>query len=464
MASENPGRPDAVFTHGSTMGHVLRMTATGSIGLMAIFAVDFLSLLYISWLGDEKLTAAVGYASLLLFLLTSVNIGFMIAVTALVARRLGGGDARGARVFAGSGLALMALLAAVLWLLAAFSLSPLLDLLGATGEVKTAAARYLQITLPSNILMALGMGYSGVLRAVGDANRAMYVTLAGGIFTAVVDPLLIFVMGLGIDGAAICVVLSRAVFALVGWHGAVKVHAMVSKPDLRQARTDFRAIVGIAGPAILTNVATPVSGAMVTRIVSDFGAWAVAANAVMDRLVPISFGALFALSASIGPILAQNLGAGQYARMRAALRDAFLFCGAYVVVIWLALILLRVQIAGVFNLSGPAAEGIVLFCLLSGPMWFFIGLVLTANAAFNNLGFPLYSTAFNWGRAIIGGVIPALIGSRLGGYPGVLIGLTVGAIGFGILAVIFSFRTIATLERRGKASVHTAVAPEPARP
>jgi Na+-driven multidrug efflux pump len=308
------------------------------------------------------------------------------------------------------------------------------------------------------------MGYSGVLRAVGDANRSMHVTLAGGVFTAVVDPILIFAMGLGIDGAAICVVLSRAVFALVGWHGAVKVHAMVSKPDLGQARTDFRAILGIAGPAILTNVATPVSGAMVTRIVSDFGAWAVAANAVMDRLVPISFGALFALSASIGPILAQNLGAGQYARMRAALRDAFLFCGVYVVVIWLALILLRAQIAGVFNLSGPAAEGIMLFCVLSGPMWFFIGLVLTANAAFNNLGFPLYSTAFNWGRAIIGGVIPAFIGARLGGYPGVLVGLTVGAVGFGVLAVAFGFRTIAALERRGRASAQTAVAPAPSHP
>ncbi|MGL5116613.1 MAG: MATE family efflux transporter, partial [Beijerinckiaceae bacterium] len=414
--------------------------------------------------GKETLTAAVGYASLLLFILTSVNIGFMIAVTALVARRLGGGDAAGARTFAGSGLALMAALAAVLWIATAFSLSPLLDLLGAEGEVKAAATRYLQITLPSNILMAVGMGYSGVLRAVGDANRSMYVTLAGGIFTAVVDPVLIFVLGLGIDGAALCVFLSRAVFALVGWHGAVKIHGMVSKPDLAQARTDFMAILAIAGPAILTNVATPVSTAAITRIVSDFGPWAVATNAVIDRLVPISFGALFALSASIGPILAQNLGAGQYTRMRDALRDAFLFCGIYVACVWVALILLRFQLASVFNLSGPAADGIMLFCLLSGPMWFFIGLVLTANAAFNNLGFPLYSTGFNWGRAIIGGVIPALIGAKLGGYAGVLIGLTLGAIGFGVLAVVFAFRTIGTLERKGSIRRETAVAPEPARP
>ncbi len=48
------------FVTGSTMRHVVVMTATGAVGLIAIFVVDFLSLLYISWLGDPRLTAAVG--------------------------------------------------------------------------------------------------------------------------------------------------------------------------------------------------------------------------------------------------------------------------------------------------------------------------------------------------------------------------------------------------------------------
>lgn len=452
-----PTTTNAVFTQGSTMGHVLRMTATGSIGLMAIFAVDFLSLLYVSWLGSEKLTAAVGYGSIVLFLLTSVNIGFMIACTALAARHLGAGDPDAARRIAGSGLALMVILAGVLWLLMSLLLSPLLTLLGAEGEVKAVASRYLAITLPSNMLMALGMGFSGVLRAVGDAKRSMYVTLSGGIVTAVIDPILIFTLGLGIDGAALCVVLSRIAFALVGWHGAVSVHKMVDRPRSGAVISDLRPIFAIALPAILTNVATPVGGAMVARIVSEFGPWAVAANAVMDRLIPISFGGLFALSASIGPILAQNLGAGLHDRMRAALRDGFLFCAVYVAVCWVILILLRHQIASIFGLSPAAAEGIVLFCWLSGPMWFFIGLVLTANAAFNNLGFPLYSTVFNWGRAMLGGVVPAFIGAQWGGYPGVLIGLTLGSVIFGVLAYIVSFRTLAGL----KAKAQSAAIKEP---
>jgi hypothetical protein len=52
----------AKFVTGSTMRHVVVMTSTGSIGLMAIFLVDFLNLLYISLLGERELAAAIGYA------------------------------------------------------------------------------------------------------------------------------------------------------------------------------------------------------------------------------------------------------------------------------------------------------------------------------------------------------------------------------------------------------------------
>jgi putative MATE family efflux protein len=445
-----PHKPDAVFTQGSTMGHVVRMTVTGSIGLMAIFLVDFLSLLYVSWLKNEALTASVGYASVILFFLTSANIGFMIAATALTARRLGMGDKEGARQMAGSSMALMVVMAAVLWLVLAPFLKPLLGLLGAEGEVRDVAAAYLQITLPSNMLMALGMGYSGILRAVGDANRSMYVTLAGGLVTAVIDPILIFGLGLGIYGAAVCVVISRAVFALVGWHGAVRVHAMVAKPAAAQVRADAGAIIAIAGPAILTNVATPFSLAVVARIVSPFGPSAIAANAVIDRLTPIAFGALFALSGAVGPILAQNWGAGLFHRMRNILRDSFLFAAIYVLVSWMILVLCRHWIVELFALKGLAAEGVIFFCWISGPMWFFVGLLFTANAAFNNLGFPLYSTAFNWGRATLGTIPFAWAGAQSYGYNGALAGMVIGSIVFGVVAAVMALRTIGILEKRAR--------------
>ena len=63
--SHAPSRPvQAVFTTGPLMRHVAVMTATGSIGLMAVFVVDLLSLLYVSWLGRPEATAGVGFATI----------------------------------------------------------------------------------------------------------------------------------------------------------------------------------------------------------------------------------------------------------------------------------------------------------------------------------------------------------------------------------------------------------------
>ena len=100
-----PAKPQqAVFVSGSTLRHVAVMTTTASIGLVAIFVVDFLSLLYVSRLGRPEATAGVGYATIVLYLMVSINVGLMIAVTALTARALGAGDREGARRIAGSTL------------------------------------------------------------------------------------------------------------------------------------------------------------------------------------------------------------------------------------------------------------------------------------------------------------------------------------------------------------------------
>ncbi len=440
-------RAPAVFVTGSTMRHVINMTVTGSIGLMAIFLVDFLSLLYVSWLGKPAATAGVGFATLVLFLATSVNIGFLIAVSALAAKELGAGRKQRAREMAGSTIFLMVVCSAIVTVVLLAAMPLLLRWLGAAGEAYDIAYRFLWICLPSNVLMALGMGYSGALRAVGDAKKAMYVTLSGGLVTAGLDPLLIFSFGLGTDGAAIATVISRLCFVIVGYWGAVHVHDMVAKPQASHLGTDVKLATVIALPAVLTNLATPIANIFVASTMSQFGDKAVAASAIMDRIVPVAFGVLFALSGAVGPILGQNWGAKRFDRMQSVMKDATIFCAAYVVPMWFILMLGQNQIVDLFQVTGLTADLIRLFTVLSGPMWLTLGGLFVANAAFNNLGFPLYSTAFNWGRATIGTLPMVWLGAHYGGAQGALIGMAAGGAIFGIVALIVAFRTITTLQR-----------------
>jgi Na+-driven multidrug efflux pump len=164
----------------------------------------------------------------------------------------------------------------------------------------------------------------------------------------------------------------------------------------------------------------------------------------------VAFGGLFAMSGSIGPILGQNWGAGRFDRMRGVLRDGALVTAVYVVVVWIALTLAREPLTRLFELQGVAAELFGFFCLVSGGVWFFTGLLFLSNASFNNLGFPFYSTLLNWGRATLGTVPPALLGAYLYGPKGVIAGVGVGSVIFGLAGIVLAFRTVATLEARAQ--------------
>ena len=72
--------------------------------------------------------------------------------------------------------------------------------------------------------------------------------------------------------------------------------------------------------------------------------------------------------------------------------------------------------------------------------------MFVANAAFNNLGSPVASTLFNWGKATLGTIPFAMIGANLAGAKGALTGQALGAIIFGIAGVWWAFRNMARLQ------------------
>lgn len=436
------------FTTGSTLRHVIVMTLTGSIGLVAIFLVDFANLFYISQLGQQELAAAIGYAGTILFFNISVCIGITIAATALVSRLIGSGDRARARETAASALMFMVLVTAIMTLLMMILVDQALGLLGAMGETRAVARRFLYIVLPSMPLMGVGMCLSGLLRAQGDASRAMYVTLIAGGVAAVLDPLFIFALDLGVNGAAFATVCSRMVMVAIGLYGAVKVHDLVAKPSIRAFKSNLAPLTNIALPAVLTNVATPFGNAYVTGAIAPYGDDAVAGWAVVGRIIPVAFGVIFALSGAIGPILGQNYGARQFDRVREAMRDALIVIIVYCLTVCLILFLVQNQIIALFDAQGEAATLIALFCTFAALGFLFNGALFVANAAFNNLGFPTLSTVFNWGKATFGTIPFVLVGGWWMGASGVLLGQAAGSVVFGTAAVIICFRVIKTLETR----------------
>lgn len=429
-----------VFVTGSLLRHILVMSGAGGIGLGAIFLSDLANIVFLSWLKDQAVLAAVGYASSILFFTISIGIGLAIASSALVSRALGARRRLHAcRLSVNAHLA--SLVVGILTAIIVLATIPwLLTLLGATGHTHDLAARYLYILTPSMPALTLAMTSAAVLRAAGDARRAMNVTLYGAVINTILDPIFILVLGLGIDGAAWATFVARLVFMAVGLHGVIRVHRLIAHPRLPAFLADTPAFAAIAVPAILTNIATPVSNAYVTAAIATHGDDAVAGWAIIGRILPVAFGAIYALSSSIGPIIGQNYGAREGARMREAFRLALGVNVAFTAAAWILLALLSPSLIHAFGATGEAATLIHLFNVWLAPLFAFMGALFVVNAVFNTLDFPHYATLLNWSRATLGTIPLVHLGSWLAGAKGVLTAHMAGGILFGCFAVWLCLR------------------------
>ena len=104
-------------------------------------------------------------------------------------------------------------------------------------------------------------------------------------------------------------------------------------------------------------------------------------------------------------------------------------------VAWAALAVAAPFIVAAFDARGDSADYVTFYCRAGVVAWLFLACLFVANTAFNNLGFPVMTMAFNWGRATLGTIPFVTFGARYGGVKGGLMGVALGCAVFGLLAV-----------------------------
>jgi len=443
-------QPKATFLTGSILKHVITMSATNAIGLSAIFMVDLVDIYFISLLQNNAYTAAIGYASAILFFTTAISIGLTTANSAIVSKHIARNNRENARQYV-SHISIFALIttsfiAVVVWLTAPLLLSSI----GAQGEELAAATSYLRIIIPSLPVLALSMQMSATLRSLGNAKHAMYVTLLAGVINAVLDPIFIFLLALDLQGAAIASVIARSgALALSVFYILFK-YKMLGRPKILDFQYDAKKIASIACPAMLTQIATPIGNLYVTYEVAKFGTAAIAGWAIIGRVIPVAFGMMFAVSGAIGPIIGQNYGVNNFDRLRAILIESIKFITAYCLVISLLLSLGQEFIVNTFNAKNETAQIIRIFCQHISITFIFTGITFIAMAFLNNLSYAKYATLLNLGKVTLGTMPFVTIGSYYFAAPGILYGQALGTIIFALIALLVTKHVMKRIENKDK--------------
>ena len=434
----------ARFIRGNIAQHVLVMASTSALSLFAVFLVDILTLVYVSMLHQPVLLAAVGIAKVLLFLNGALASGLVIAAASVLAERIGHRATRTVPPLTAS-LMLMVVAVCGLGVIVQLALvAPITHWLGAEAEVYDAAYGFIVLTLPFTVLQSAMQMAAQMLRTAGDSRRALWLVLSGSATLAVADPLLIFGLDLGLEGAGIAYALSASVSCGLGIYWVRRHIGMASSVSLKRLRLYGQRIFRVALPAMVANVATPFGLAYLMSTVSAYGTSALAAMAVLDRVMQFSYCAFFALPSALAPVLGQNIGAHQPERVTAAIVFTRRLVVAYGLAVWAVLLASCGMIADFYGLEGEGRDLFLAFCRVGGGLWVIIGLDFVAIAVFVTMQRAWLVAGFAWLRSTLGTLPFVYIASHVFGSSGAMPGMLTGN---AVIAVVSIF-TAAKVSRR----------------
>ena len=366
--------------------------------LESTFAV--VDIFFVAQLGASAV-ATVGLTESYLFLLYAIAMGLAMAVTAVVARRIGEHKRDEAAVTAVQAV-IIAVLASLPFTVAGIVYAQdLLRLMGADAWTLEHGYRYTQWMLGGNAVILLLFVINAVFRGAGDAASAMRVLWVANGLNIVLDPLLIFGWGpvpaMGIEGAAIATNIGRGVGVLMqlwillrggqhirvaraqlAWHGAIAWNIL---------RTSFGGI----GQMIVAMT----SWIFLMRILASVGSEAVAGATIAIRIMMFTLMPAWGMSNAAATLVGQNLGAGEPGRAEASVWRIGWYNMAFTVAVSVLFFAMPETLIAIFTADpGVIAIGAEWLRILSFS-FFVYGWWMVAVQAFNGAGDTVTPTKIN---------------------------------------------------------------------
>jgi putative MATE family efflux protein len=367
--------------------------------LESLFAV--VDVLWVGRLGANAV-ATVGLTESLLALVFSIGIGLSMSTTAMVARRIGEKDPVDAAI-AGAQAIFLGLLISLAIGVPAFIFAPqLLRLMGASPEIVATGTGYARIALGGCGAIVMLFLNNAIFRGAGDAAIAMRLLWVSNILNLILDPCLIFGLGpfprLGVTGAALATFSGRSIGVLYQFYRLMKGSGRIRIPPalLRFNPRVMWRLVRVSLTGILQFAIANTSWIALVRIVSIFGAAALAGYTIAIRIVIFVILPSWGLSNAAATLVGQNLGAGHPQRAEQAVWRTGLYNMLFLGIIGVVFIFSATPLVRLFT-HDPAVVPLAasaLRILSYGNIAYAYGMVMLQS--FNGAGDTITPTIVNF--------------------------------------------------------------------
>jgi putative MATE family efflux protein len=352
-SAEHPPEKGGKFVRMTTdpVEKLILTLAGPSIAIMMIYALyNMADTYFVSMLGTSQV-AAVGIAFPLMAIIQAMGFFFGQGSGNYMARALGAQDTEGASRMAATGLisgfAVMAVIAA----LGLAALGPLVDGLGATETIRPFAKEFTFFILLASPWMVAATVLNQQLRFQGSAAIAMTGMLSGAILNIFLDPLFIFVFGMGVRGAAIATMISQMVsFAILFFYGSTRtgnipIRFGAFSPSLPRYAEMFRG--GI--PALLRQSLMSVASIIINHFARPYGDAAIAAISISNRISMFATSVVLGFGQGFQPVCGFNYGAKLFSRVRKAFWFCVRFCSSALLILSIVMAIFAPRIVALFR-------------------------------------------------------------------------------------------------------------------
>lgn len=379
------------FSKGSVIGNIMRIAIPMMVAQFINVLYNVVDRIYIGRMGADATNALTGLGVCLPLITVVMAFANLISSggAPLFSIARGRGDERETKLLLGNSFLLLLIYGAAITILIYAFEEPLLRLLGASDETLPYAKDYMNIYAAGTIFVMISLGLNSFINAQGFAKTGMFTVIIGAVLNIVLDPLFIFVFGMGVKGAALATVISQlasavwTVLFLTGKRTLIKLSVSAMRPQKKR-------IIKINTLGMSGFIMAATNSAVTTVCNSTLSVWGgdlyIAIMTIISSVRDVVQMPVMGMTNGIQPVIGFNYGAGCGKRVKAAIRDSAAVLIIYTGVMWIAVILFARQFLGMFSGDANVIEAGVRPLHIYFFGFVFMALQFTGQSVFTGLG------------------------------------------------------------------------------
>lgn len=401
------------FSKGSVAKNIWSLAVPMTVAQLVNVLYSVVDRIYIGHLPDASTEAltGIGLALPVITMITAFSNLFGMGGAPLCSIARGAGDVKRAEKIMGNSFTLLLMTGVILMAFCYLTMRPMLYLFGASDQTYPYAQAYLSVYLTGTLFVMISLGMNNFINAQGFGKMGMLTVLIGAVLNIVLDPVFIFGFHMGVYGAAAATVISQGVSAAYVFWFLRGNHVLfrLNKKDMRLEGKLIREITGLGLSGFVMSVTNGsvqiVCNAMLSRYGGDLY---VGVMTVINSVREIITMPVNGLTNGAQPVIGFNYGAGEYERVKKAIRFMGTSCIVFTCAVWAVLFAVPQFFIHLFNSEPELLEaGVGAFRIYFFGI-FLMALQFTGQSTFVALGKSKQAVFFSLLRkAII--VIPLTI-------------------------------------------------------